>query len=119
MKKIVCLDDTKTVLVALNSYLKNYELCTFNDVDEFINDVRINTYDLFIIDINLPKRNGLDIINEIKNYPHLIDKFFIILSAEPSTEYKIIAKKLGVRAYIKKPFSNKLAVIIERIFRMG
>ena len=113
--KIAILDDSKTVLMELKHILKEFELKTFYDVGEFFDDVKINEYDVFLIDINMPKKNGLDVINEIKDYPHLKNSIFLILSTEIKPEYKQIAKKIGVRAFIKKPFDEKLALIIKRL----
>jgi len=106
--KVAVLDDSKAITLSVKEYLKDIvEVIEFNVVDEFLNDVRINSYDLLIIDINMPKKNGLDVINEIKDYPHLLNSKIVILTAEKSKEYKELAKKLGVKAYIKKPFSKK------------
>ena len=114
--KIAALDDSNAIITALKVYLSKFDLTTFADVDKFIDDVRINTYDLFLIDINLPKKNGLDVINEVKDYPHLSKSIFVILTAESSQKYKEIAKKLGVKAYIKKPFSDNIENIVQTIF---
>jgi DNA-binding response OmpR family regulator len=115
--KIVALDDSKAILMALEKYLAGFELLTFADVDGFMENVRVNSYDLFIIDINLPKKNGLDVINEIKDYPHLSNAIFVILTAESSAKYKEIAKQLNIKAYIKKPFSSNIKGIVEKIIK--
>jgi DNA-binding response OmpR family regulator len=117
--KIVALDDSKTILATLKEYLKDYELTTFSEIDDFIMDIIENHYDIFLVDINLPNGNGLDIISEIKDYPHLQNSKFVILTAEKSDKYREIAKKIGVTAYIKKPFSPKIKEIIKIIQERG
>jgi len=106
--KVAILDDSKMVTSILKKDLKGIvEVVEFNSVREFLQDVRINSYDLIFIDINMPQRNGLDVINEIKDYPHLINSKIVVITAEESDVYKEIAKMLGVKAYMKKPFSKE------------
>jgi len=106
--KVAVLDDSKMVTSILKKDLKGIvEVVEFNSVREFLQDVRINSYDLIFIDINMPQRNGLDVINEIKDYPHLINSKIVVITAEESDVYKEIAKMLGVKAYMKKPFSKE------------
>lgn len=65
--------------------------------------------DVILLDINMPKMNGIEFLRIIKNYYSLsnIKTFIITTSAE---EYdKIAAHNLGVNGYILKPldFTNK------------
>ena len=107
MKKVAIIDDSKAVLASVKEYIGDLvELHTFDLVDDFLNSARIDKYDMFIVDINLPEKNGLDLINEFKDYPHQRDAKIVILTAESSDKYREIAKKLGVVAYIKKPYSR-------------
>ena len=107
MAKIAVIDDSKAILLSVKEYLGGLtEIHLFEDVDLFLDSTRTEHYDLFIVDINMPKKNGLDVINEIKDYPHLKDSKMVIMTAEKSDKYRELAKQLGVKAYIKKPFSK-------------
>jgi len=107
MKRVAIIDDSKAILASVKEYIGDLvELHTFDLVDDFLNSARIDKYDMFIVDINLPEKNGLDLINEFKDYPHQRDAKIVILTAESSDKYREIAKKLGVVAYIKKPYSR-------------
>ena len=60
--------------------------------------------DIILIDINMPKMNGLEFLTIVRNsmqWQHL--KCFIITTSEEKVD-KETAKKLGVSGYIVKPF---------------
>ena len=57
MAKIAVVDDSKAILLSVKEYLdKLAEIHLFEDVDVFLNSVKIGHYDLFIVDINMPKK---------------------------------------------------------------
>ena len=120
MIRIAILDDSKAVTMSIHKYLEGLaEIKEFNDVDTFLADVRINHYELLFIDINLPRKNGLDVVNEIKDFPHLKETKIVIVTAEKTDTYRKVAKELGVNAYIKKPFSEKTLQNIVKMFFRG
>lgn len=62
------------------------------------------TFDLIILDLNLPKKDGFsvcEIIREASNIP------IIILSARDNEDDKVRALELGADDYISKPFSPR------------
>jgi CheY-like chemotaxis protein len=64
--------------------------------------------DVILLDINLPKMNGLEFLQIVKNYYSLRNiKIFIITTS--SKEYdKTLAEHLGVAGYILKPLDLKV-----------
>ncbi|MFQ3549829.1 MAG: sigma-54 dependent transcriptional regulator, partial [Armatimonadota bacterium] len=72
-----------------------------------------DNYDLVILDLSLPKMNGLEILNEIKQYNPEIQ--VIMATAYGSTKTAIEALRLGAYDYISKPFElDELQLIAER-----
>ena len=61
-----------------------------------------NIYDLIILDIMLPKINGIEILKEIRN--NNIDAKVILLTAKSSLDDKLIGFEIGANDYITKPF---------------
>jgi len=57
-------------------------------------------WDLVLLDINMPGRNGLDVLQDLKRlYPKLP---VVVLSAFPEKDYAVRAFKLGASAYVSK-----------------
>jgi len=119
--KVIVLDDSRTVTLSIHEFLKDIvTIKEYNLADDFLNDIRVNSYELIMIDINLPEKNGLDLVNEFKDYPTLKDSKIVVISAEQSSEYKRLAKELGVSAYIKKPFKKQtLQNTVKMLLRGG
>ncbi|RLA69305.1 MAG: response regulator [Epsilonproteobacteria bacterium] len=63
---------------------------------------RDNSVDLIITDINMPKLNGLKMIEKIREKDK--DTPIMILSAYTESEYLNIGTKLGIGGYLLKPF---------------
>lgn len=73
-----------------------------------------NTYDLLILDINLPLLNGYDLCKEIRQ--HNNDIPIIMLTAMASSENKLAGFDVGADDYILKPFDFKELLARVRVF---
>ena len=70
-------------------------------------------FDLVMLDMSLPKMNGLEVLNGIKE--HKPDLPVIMITAYGSTQTAIEALRLGAYDYITKPFDlDELQMIAER-----
>jgi DNA-binding NarL/FixJ family response regulator len=57
-------------------------------------------YDLLLLDINMPGRNGLDVLQDVKrDYPQVP---VIIVSVQPEDQYAIRCLRTGAAAYVNK-----------------
>jgi len=61
--------------------------------------------DIIFLDINMPKKNGLEALKEIKSDPNLKNILVIILTASNSTNDINSAYKFGANSYLTKPSS--------------
>lgn len=62
-----------------------------------------NTYDFVLLDIGLPDYNGLDLIQEAKDYNS--EAYFIVITAKGELNDKLKGFELGADDYLAKPFS--------------
>ena len=78
--------------------------------------IRQNRFDLVVLDISLPGRNGLEVLKEIKlNYP---DIPVIIFSMYPEDQFAVRSIRDGASAYLTKDMPSKeLAFAIKQILR--
>lgn len=114
---IFVLEDDKNLNKIIESYLiyNGFNVTTCFDGEAATNKIYEKEYDLYIIDIMVPKGNGLDILKEIRN---ISSNPALIITALDSEEIEIKAFKNGTDDYITKPFSpNKLLIRIEAILR--
>jgi len=75
-------------------------------------------WDLVLLDINMPGRNGLEVLEEIRRL-HL-QLPVIVLSAYPEGEFALRAFKLGAAAYLnKQSASDELLVAVKRVLGGG
>jgi len=69
--------------------------------------VRSEKPDLMILDLMLPKMNGLDVCKAIRRNPEMVNLPIIMLTAKGDEIDKIIGLEIGADDYVTKPFSVK------------
>ena len=109
MYNILVVDDDKEIVGAIEIYLKNegYNILKAYNGEEALEIVKNNEIHLIILDIMMPKKDGLETLEEIRK-----DKTIpvILLSAKSEDYDKIGGLNLGADDYITKPF-NPLELI--------
>jgi DNA-binding NtrC family response regulator len=74
---------------------------------------------LIVIDLYLPKRNGIEILQLIKKHPYYKDIPVIIWSTSCIIENVMDAYSAGAHLYLEKPFDYKILVVaLQKIFRI-
>jgi len=66
--------------------------------------------DLVLLDVNMPTRSGLDVLEEARADPTLDKVSFVVLTAAGQSAYAERARSLGAAAFLTKPFSPKKLV---------
>ena len=117
-KKILLVEDDINLGTILKDFLiiKNYEVDHVLDGVEGLNEYYNGSYDLLILDIMMPKKDGFTLATEVRK----LDKKtpIIFLTAKSLVEDKIKGLKLGGDDYLTKPFSSEeLLLRIENIFK--
>ena len=70
--------------------------------------MKIMTPDLFIVDYNMPKYSGFDIINIVRSDPNHEDTPIFFLTSENSIDHISVSVHLGVCEYIVKPIDKEI-----------
>jgi two-component system OmpR family response regulator len=91
----------------LNAYVKGlkqdgYAIDTAHNGDDAVELCTINTYDLIVLDINLPKLNGIEVLKQVRALNESVK--IIIVSANRSIDQRIEGLDLGANDYLTKPF---------------
>lgn len=116
--KILLIEDDELLARALAKGLKkcHYAVDIAVDGEEALLSIKLNPYDLIILDLNLPKRDGIDVLKTIRLSDDEIK--IIILSARSEIEDRVAGLDYGANDYLIKPFDfNELHARIRNLLR--
>ena len=101
---ILLLEDDPVLSSEISFYLRSKDIvCEIvYDGELFFRSLQSNTYDLFLLDINVPKMNGLDVCKKIRQVDSSTP--IIMLTAYGQLEDKSDAFNSGADDYLVKPF---------------
>ncbi|MCY1178240.1 Transcriptional regulatory protein WalR [compost metagenome] len=105
-KTILVVDDEKPIadILQFNLIKEGYKVICAYDGDEALKKVEEEQPDLMLLDIMLPKRDGMEVCREVrKKYDFPI----IILTAKGSEIDKVLGLEMGADDYVTKPFSTR------------
>ena len=104
MAKILVCDDDKDIVEAIDIYLtqEGYEVLKAYDGDEAIKVLKRNEVDLLIMDVMMPRLDGIRATLKIRENMSLPS---IILSAKSEDADKILGLNIGADDYMTKPFN--------------
>lgn len=104
-KKILICDDEEGVRESLNLILENdYNIAFAANGNEAVEHIKNNEIDLLILDIKMPKMNGLEALRDIRKINN--DLKIVISTGYQSSEVAEETIKLGATDYITKPFDK-------------
>jgi DNA-binding NtrC family response regulator len=105
MKKIAVVDDEQDILNILNKFFsrkKLFDVDTFVNPQDAIDNIKIKNYDLVLTDIMMPQIDGIELLRQIKDYDSSIK--VIMMTAYSTLDKTLESEKLGASDYITKPF---------------
>ena len=108
-KVILVVDDSMTVrkFVATSLQLYGFKVITASDGMEALEKMPSEKIDLIITDLNMPDIDGFEFVRSLRATPEYSAIPVIILSSITQQGEKDRAYKLGVTAYLEKPFSSE------------
>jgi len=105
-KKILVVDDEKPIvdIEKFNLNKEGYDVYVAYDGEEALEQVKEVDPDLIILDLMLPKMDGLEVAREVRKTK---DTPIIMVTAKDSELDKVLGLELGADDYVTKPFSNR------------
>ena len=102
--RILVVEDEEAIadIIATKLRREKYEVDTSFDGEDGLYNAMTNIYDLIILDIMLPKMNGIEILKELKE--NNINAKIIILTAKSGLDDKLKGFDTGANDYVTKPF---------------
>ena len=102
--KILIIEDEYNLADAISSMLKSkkYVVEIKTDGEDGLEEALTDTYDLIILDVMLPHKNGFEILQELKE--EKISSKILMLTAKNTIDDKMIGFNNGADDYLTKPF---------------
>jgi DNA-binding response OmpR family regulator len=113
MSRILIVEDDEAIAtgLALNLKLAGKQTAIARDGAEALTMIEEEDFLLVLLDINLPKKNGLEVLAGLRSSDNLVP--VIVISAREGEYDKVAALRLGADDYVTKPFA--LAELLARI----
>ena len=103
-KKVLVVDDEKLIVKGIRFSLEQdgMEVDCAYDGEEALNMAKANEYDMILLDIMLPKMDGFEVCQAIREFS---DMPIVMLTAKGDDMDKILGLDYGADDYITKPFN--------------
>jgi DNA-binding response OmpR family regulator len=107
MSRILIVEDDPAIAVALEDDLRleGYRVDVVNDGDAAVSAARSSTFDLVLLDVMLPKKDGFDVCRELRRTG--VQSKILLLTARGGETDKVLGLDLGADDYVTKPYSPK------------
>lgn len=115
--KILVVDDSKLIHKMFEVMLRPHNLVHAYDGQEGLLRLAENAdVALILLDVNMPKMNGLEFLEEVKRNADLAEIPVVVISTEGKEEDTERALEAGAVEYIKKPFqSEDVLGVVQRL----
>ncbi|HZS07377.1 MAG TPA: response regulator transcription factor [Blastocatellia bacterium] len=117
-KRILLVEDEPGLVLTLSDRLRSegYDVETAHDGEAGFQRATKESFDLLILDVMLPRRNGFDLLRDLRQ--HEIHTPAIMLTARGQVFDKVLGLKLGADDYLTKPFEMvELLARLEAVLR--
>ena len=108
-KKILVVDDSMTTRSMIKNILMNigYSVDAVLDVSEALVKLKMNHYDLIISDITMPKIDGYEFVEKLRNDEMYMDIPIIVMSSINKDQAMKKLKKFNIEGYMQKDTFNQ------------
>lgn len=116
--KVLVVDDDIIVIKSCTRILESegYAVTTVPGADEALDILSDNSFDLLLLDVKMPKRDGLFLLKEIRKT--MPDVPAIVMSGYPTPETIADVLKAGATQFIPKPFRpDELVSTIQQVMQ--
>ncbi len=111
MHNVAIIDDEVQIISMLEKYLNKsgkYKINTYSDPVVGLNSVLSGNIDLVLLDIMMPKMDGIEVLDQIKEKKPNVK--VIMMTAYSTLDRVLKSHKIGADNYIMKPFESLTAL---------
>jgi hypothetical protein len=105
--RLLLVEDEKSLSKAIKAILEagNYSVDAVFDGEDALDYLQEDNYDAVILDIMIPKKDGLSVLKELRRNGNLIP--VLLLTAKSEVDDKVAGLDFGANDYLTKPFEAK------------
>jgi len=121
-KSVLVVDDQPHIvrLIQVNLEKEGFEVTTAGDGVEGLQKLRELTPDLVILDVIMPRKDGFEVLREIKGDPALAEIPVVMLTVKTHNADIVQGLREGAELYLPKPFHPKeLVSMVKRVLEDG
>jgi two-component system, chemotaxis family, chemotaxis protein CheY len=118
MMHILAADDSASMreMVRMSLSSAGFEVTSAADGDEALRLAALTAYDLVLLDVNMPVRDGFEVIRALRAEPDYRHTPILMLTTENSPDRKREGKSAGATGWIVKPFDPaQLIATVHRV----
>jgi chemosensory pili system protein ChpA (sensor histidine kinase/response regulator) len=106
---ILVVDDSLTVRKITSRMLirEGFQVGTARDGVDALQLLADQTPDVILLDIEMPRMDGFEFANSVKNNPRLKSIPIIMITSRTAAKHRARAAEIGVEAYLGKPFQEE------------
>ncbi|MDB5638100.1 MAG: response regulator receiver protein [Bradyrhizobium sp.] len=120
MANILTVDDSPSIrqMIKVTLAPAGHTVIEAGDGAQGLEKAKSNKLDLVITDLNMPVKNGLELIRALRALPALLGMPIVYLKTESNDAVKLEAKKAGATGWITKPFKQEqLLAVVSKLVR--
>lgn len=124
-RKVLVVDDEDHIRMLIEQTLEDLEdegieLLFANNGEDALNIIRKERPQLVLLDVMMPKMNGMDVCRHVKSDVGLKETYIIILTAKGQEMDKLKGAEVGANQYMTKPFDpDELLETVEGILQLS
>ncbi len=117
MKKVMTVDDSATVRLALSSALSEagYEVHEAHDGLDALDKLATCQVDMLVTDLNMPNMDGIDLVRKVRQMPGNRFIPIIMLTSESQPEQVRAGKAVGASGWVTKPFKKEALLSVVKM----
>ena len=111
-RRVLLVDDSVSVRRFVGHMLQKagFEVVSANDGAEALERLAATTVDVVVTDLEMPRVNGYELIEDLRRRPSTRDLPVLVLTTRAGEKHWALARRLGVRHYVTKPVDEQAFV---------
>lgn len=121
MPKALVVDDSRAIRIILSRTLKElgFDVREATNGKEALAVIEAEGADLTLLlaDWNMPEMNGMDLLKQVRQRPHLASLTVVMVTTETELDQMAAALEAGANEYVMKPFTTE--ILVEKLQLVG
>ena len=111
--RILLIDDSLSVRKFVGRMLESagFPVDTAVDGEEGLRKAAAESYSLIITDLEMPKMNGYEVIQSLRELPHTRSTPIMVMTTRAAEKHRQMAMSLGANAYVAKPIEERSLIL--------